>query len=428
MLAVGTYQIARTYLLQQRDALVVRQAGLNARAVNAAPDGTHEDLSSILANRPTSSRSYGVVRLDGEWIASAVPADGYDVPPELVKAALNGEAVKQRLRINGTPTMIVGIPLTRASGAYFEVAPLNELQRTLSVIMWSLAAGAGVAAVLGALVGLYASRRVLRPLRQFSDAADEVRRGRFDTRVSVENDPDLAGIGDAFNEMAESLQSRTERDARFASDVSHELRNPLTALSAAVDVVGRRADEQTRPAVNVLRDQVDHFNRLLLDLLELSRLDSGASPLDPEDVAPRAYFPAILSSLGVGESVIEISDDVPNLMRLDKRRVERVLVNLIDNAEKHGRGVSRVQIQRAGATGVAIAIEDCGPGVPVAERRAVFDRFHRGARQPADRQGSGLGLAIVAEHCRAHRGTVRVEDSPSGGARFVAVFSDGVGR
>lgn len=424
VLAVSTYQIARTYLLEQREALVVRQAGINARAVNAALDSAELDTSTLLAGLPTSSKSYGIVRLGREWITGSLPADGHEIPATLVAAAANGEAVKQRVRIDGTPAMVVGIPLTRASGTYFEVAPLDELERTLSVIRNSLVAGAIATALFGALVGLYASRRVLRPLDEFSDAADAVRRGRFDTRLAVERDPDLAGFGAAFNEMAESLQHRTERDARFASDVSHELRNPLTALTAAVHVLEKRADEKTRPVVQVLRAQVERFSRLVLDLLELSRLDSDPAQLVVERIVPSAYFRTVLTDLGAPSDAVEVSDDVPDCMYIDKRRVERVLANLVDNAQHHGGGVTRVVVSSAG-TGVQIAVEDCGRGIPESERQAVFDRFHRGALQPDDSQGSGLGLAIASEHCRALGGSIHLETSSCGGSCFVATFPIG---
>ena len=424
-LALTTYYVARSYLVDQRESLVVRQAGLNARAVNAALESAPGDASNVLGGLPSSSGSYGVARLNGEWVSGSVPADGHEIPADLVANAIDGRAVKQRISVDGVPTMVVGIPLTRANGAYFEVAPLNELQRTLSVLRWSLVGGAALTVVFGALVGLYASRRVLRPLREFSDAADAVRRGHLDTRIAVEQDPDLAGIGAAFNEMAAALEQRTERDARFASDVSHELRNPLTAMSAAVDVIERRVDGNTQPAVEVLRTKVDQFSQLLIDLLELSRLDSGPPELVLESVEVRDYFLALLRNLGVSEGILEIRSDVPDVMTLDKRRVERVLNNLVDNANSHGDGVSAVQLSRGADGALVLVVEDHGPGIPEHEASAVFDRFHRGARQPTGHQGSGLGLAIVAEQCRAHGGSIRLESRRTGGARFLATFADG---
>ncbi len=422
-LATLTYQIARTYLLDQRQDLVVRQAGLNARAVNALLGTPDADLSAVLASLPSTSGSHGVARVGTEWFSGSLPADGQGIPEDVVAETDNGRAAFKRVNINGTPTMVVGVPLTRSSISYFEVAPLGELQRTLSVLAWSLTAAAACTVVLGAALGLYASRRVLRPLREFSYAAEKVGSGRLDTRLRVVGDPDLAAFGAAFNDMAEALEQRTERDARFASDVSHEFRNPLTALSAAVDVLDARADDRARPAVDVVRAQVTHFRGLVLDLLELSRLGSERRELRLVDVDPTQYVAATVEQIAGPEIQVTVDPDLPQNMRLDTRRVERVLANLLDNAQWHGGGATGVQVSRCGDA-LQIAVEDEGPGVPHAERELIFDRFHRGSRQPDASPGSGLGLAIVAEHCRAHGGAARVEDRPGGGARFVALFRD----
>jgi signal transduction histidine kinase len=227
--------------------------------------------------------------------------------------------------------------------------------------------------------------------------------------------------------MAEALEHRTERDARFASDVSHELRNPLTALTAAVDVLDARADDRARPAVDVVRSQVAHFRQLVLDLLELSRLDSGPADLMCAEVDPHEFFPAAVAGIAGDAVPTVVAADVPHSAQLDQRRVERVLSNLLDNAQRHGGGATGVHVAAAGDT-LEVAVDDAGPGVPEAERTVIFDRFHRGSLQPDAGRGSGLGLAIVAEHCRAHGGEARVVARPGGGARFVATFRDGAGR
>ena len=331
--------------------------------------------------------------------------------------------MKKLVDLNGTPTMVVGVPLAASSAEYFEIASLSELQRTLSVLGWSLTATAAFTTVVGATLGRYASRRVLRPLREFSAASAAVGRGRLDTRLSVAGDPDLRDFGATFNDMAEALERRTERDARFASDVSHELRNPLTALTAAVDVLDTRTEERSRPAVDVLRAQVAHFQRLVLDLLELSRLDSGHAELALVDVDPRQFFAAMVHEIA-GDVPVDVTDRVSERLSIDKRRVERVLTNLLDNASRHGGGATGVTVDEERGM-LLIAVDDDGPGVPDDERALVFDRFRRGSRFTESTRGSGLGLAIVAEQCRAHGGDARVEKRAGGGARFVARLRDG---
>jgi len=233
-------------------------------------------------------------------------------------------------------------------------------------------------------------------------------------------------VAESFNEMAEALQARIEQDERFVSDVTHELRTPLTAISAAIDVLDRRADNGTRPAVDVLRSQIRHFERLVLDLLEISRLDAGATELTTEPVDPRELVTTVLRRLAHTDVTVSSEPSVPPLIRLDKRRVERVITNLVENADQHGGGPVRVQLATVNGRGLRIAVEDAGPGIAPTERSAIFSRFHRGphAAGATRERGNGLGLALVAEHCRVHGGRAWVEDRPGGGARFVAELAE----
>jgi signal transduction histidine kinase len=141
----------------------------------------------------------------------------------------------------------------------------------------------------------------------------------------------------------------------------------------------------------------------------------------------RKSVAATLAEVTGSTADLVVATDVPQFVRLDQRRLERTLANLLDNAERHGGGVTRVEVSTRGDF-VQFAVEDAGPGVPVDERDSIFDRFHRAARRDDHATGSGLGLAIVAEHCRAHGGYVRVESGRSGGARFVAAFRSGDDR
>lgn len=425
LLAVLTYGIARNYLVHQRETLVVHQSLHNAASLDAALRAADVDVVDALANLANAGDSRGIAHVNGGWYSASVPVDTPPIPAGLVDGTRASRAVRQRIAIDGVPTLVVGVELSSVSGEYFTVTRLSDLQRTLAVLGWILAGTAAFTVIVGALLGLYASRRVLRPLHVVSDAAEHIARGHLETRLELSADPDLAGLGSAFNDMAETLEQRSDRDARFASDVSHELRNPLTALTTAVDVLDARADERTRPAVDVVRKEVDHFRQLVLDLLELARLDSRGPQLVLDEVDPRTYFPSQIAELAGSDVPVAIDASVPPTMMLDKRRVERVLANFVDNAERHGGGLTRVEIS-AGAGIVQVAVEDRGPGVPVDEREQVFDRFRRGTRGTGER-GTGLGLAIVAEHCRIHGGRAWVE-SPRDrdcGARFVATFACG---
>jgi signal transduction histidine kinase len=227
--------------------------------------------------------------------------------------------------------------------------------------------------------------------------------------------------------MVAALQLRLEREARFASDVSHELRTPLTALATAVQVVRARADDlpnRTQLAVAVLETQIAYFQRLVLDLLEISRFDVGAAELVLDEVDIVALVRAIASDYGSPEVVVNGAFD-PRVA-VDPRRIERVLVNLLDNAERYAGGATRLEISRDRNT-LRLAIEDSGPGIPDLDRPRVFDRFWRGPGSRSQAvKGTGLGLALVAEHVRVHRGRVRVEAAMGGGSRFVVDLPVGV--
>jgi signal transduction histidine kinase len=221
--------------------------------------------------------------------------------------------------------------------------------------------------------------------------------------------------------MASSLQERIDREARFASDVSHELRTPLAALAAAADVLDRRRDEipeRTRQALDILLSQLRRFDRLTLDLLEISRAQGDAGDLDLQDVAPAPFARRTIAALGFGAVPVTVVDGWDErTIRTDPRVLGAILRNLLQNAAVHAGGA--VQVRLDGGDGrCAIAVEDAGAGVPAPDRNRIFERFARG-HDASRRPGSGLGLALVAEYVRVLDGRVWVEDRDGGGSRFV---------
>jgi signal transduction histidine kinase len=280
--------------------------------------------------------------------------------------------------------------------------------------------------VAGAFLGAWASRRVLRPLSHVSAAAVAIAGGRLDTRVAPLDDPDLGTLVNSFNDMASALQERIERDARFASDVSHELRSPLTTLTTTISILESRRDElheRPRAALDLLVADVHRFSAMVEDLLEISRFDAGAARLHLESVRiSELVLQAVATSTDVDIPVAISADAAACMAAVDKRRLVRVIANLISNADRYGGGATRVNVELAGAD-VRIAIEDEGPGVQESDRDRIFERFARGT-DAAGRRGSGegvgLGLALVKEHINLHGGRVWVEDGANGvGARFV---------
>jgi len=244
--------------------------------------------------------------------------------------------------------------------------------------------------------------------------------------VAVDDDADLGALVNSFNDMARALQERIERDARFASDVSHELRSPLMTLAASIEVMDNQRDDlpdRARVALDLMVGDVVRFQQLVEDLLEISRFDAGVVRLELEEVHLAELVMQAVSHSTEADVPVELDAELAGVVvQADKRRIVRVIANLLDNAGKYGDGATRVELRRKGGD-VQIAVEDDGPGVPEGDRDRIFQRFNRGtsARQRGDVDGVGLGLALVKEHITIHGGRVWVEDKPDGspGARFV---------
>nr|WP_275586538.1 HAMP domain-containing sensor histidine kinase [Geodermatophilus normandii] len=274
-------------------------------------------------------------------------------------------------------------------------------------------------------LGWWVTGPTLRPLDRIASAAHAIAHGDLSARIDPHGDPSLVPIASSFNVTAAALEARVRADARFAADVSHELRSPLTAMLGAVDLVESSADQlppDGQEGVALLRSEVLRFERLVADLLEISRADAGNTDLVLEEVRLTDLVQEALARrrLGGREAVrLQVRGDATDVVvHADKRRLERVLGNLMDNADKHGGGLTGVTVTRGAAT-ACVLVDDDGPGVPAGERTRVFDRFARGSGSIRTRtEGAGLGLALVARHVHAMGGTVSVTDGPSGGARF----------
>jgi signal transduction histidine kinase len=285
-----------------------------------------------------------------------------------------------------------------------------------------LIVGSVLATLVATFFGWSTSRRMLRPLSRVADAAATIAAGNLDTRLEEEDDPDLNRLAGSFNDMADAVQERLEREQRFASDVSHELRSPITALTAAVEVLDtKRSDipERTRQALDVVVSQVRRFDAMVIDLLELSRIDAGATDINLEDVDLVDLCDRVSQRYGYGDLPIEVHRRAKRRAMVDRVRFERILGNLLDNATTHGGGPIRITIEPSPVRrSVLMAVEDEGPGVAASERTRIFERFARGSAA-RHRVGTGLGLALVAEHAAALGGEAWVEDRTGGGARFV---------
>ena len=439
--SLTTLTVARQTLLDAREQSATRQALANATVIagQSISDNDASDLQTALSSLSEAERP-SVAWNGGDRSVSLDPRSSVeDLPPSLVDRALDDhEGAIMRFRAEGQTLVAVAVPIPEQNAAYFEVSPLDDLSDALRTIGTALLAAVVGSTIAAALLGYWASRYTIRPLTRVSEAAEAVALGQLDTRMDVaeyQHDPDLAPLVANFNSMVQALQERIDRDARFASDVSHELRSPLTTLNAALQVLSNNLDEmpdRARQAFDLLESDVRRFTQLVEDLLEISRFDAGAVRLELDDVALVPMVRSTVDNLTGGRVAVFADPSLDDMvLACDRRRLARILANFLDNAEKYADGATEVSVERHqpdptdpfDEPTVRIAVEDAGPGVPPEQRQAVFDRFNRGDQggsRGAD-VGVGLGLALAAEHARLQAGRVWVEDRSDGGqgARFV---------
>ncbi|HYH26561.1 MAG TPA: HAMP domain-containing sensor histidine kinase [Blastococcus sp.] len=425
VMAVAVWFAVSQYLLVQRERITLLQASDNAVQFDRALGTQGLTVPQALAQLPRETGSVSLYVDDGEWVTTSLRMGRDDMPDQLAETVLEGTAARQRIEVQGATVMAVGIPLGGLDEAYFEVFPLDELDKTYRVLATVLTLS--VVGLVPLLLGLgwWVTGPALRPLNRIASAAESIAEGHLSTRIDPRGDPALVPIASSFNRTVAALEARVRADARFAADVSHELRSPLTAMLGAVDLVEVAADDlppEAREGLWVLRAEVHRFERLVADLLEISRADAGNTDLVVEEVRLAALVQEALARRRLaGRSAARVvveAEASEVVIHADKRRLERVLGNLMDNADKHGGGLTGVTVAR-GESSVCVLVDDAGPGVPEGERLRIFDRFARGAGGVRTRtEGAGLGLALVARHVQAMGGSVSVGDSPSGGARF----------
>jgi two-component system sensor histidine kinase MtrB len=430
LLSALAYGFVREEFADNREEEAASEVVGNAEVVREFLRTEQIDRRSVLERLRTPVGGSPVLLSDEQWYPRDIDRGRRELPPALVQRVTDGEPARMRYRLDGEALLAVGVPLPAVRAAYFEIVSLGELDDDLRALALALVAAAVLTTLAGALLGAAFSRRVLRPLADVRQAATAIAGGRLDTRVAKVDDADLGALVTSFNDMARALQERVEADARFASDVSHELRSPLTTLAASAEVLVARRDELTersQQALDLLVADVGRFRAMVEDLLEISRIDAGAASLALDDVSVPELVENAVRLTGHGDVPIEIEPGAHHVVAsVDKRRVVRVIANLLDNAAKYGGGAERVSVERVGGE-VRIVVEDRGAGVPEGDRERVFERFSRGAAVVGRRstgEGVGLGLALVREHVTMHGGRVWIEDRFGGesGARFVVAL------
>ena len=449
-------QVTDGLLTQQRDtALAQTTAGVRIAqdlldaSGDVEPTGNNQLLRQVvrdLANR-AGAEGFEVVliRDDGASVTSRRVQDD-SVPQRLQDRTAEKRSVfwtYTLISYRGDPTqppvpgMVAGAQVIRPSGAsygLYYLFPLTEQQETLDLVRAALAtAGLVLVLLLGAIAWLV-TRQVVTPVRMAANIAEQFSAGRLSERMVVRSRDDIAKLATSFNQMASSLQrqigqleelSRVQR--QFASDVSHELRTPLTTVRMAADVLHESRDEfdpSVRRSAELLQAQLDRFESLLSDLLEISRFDAravvlSAEPADVRDLAHAVTDGAAPLAARKGSALRLDVPATPCIAEIDSRRIERVLRNLVVNAIEHGEGRDVVVRVAGDDNAVAVAVRDHGVGLKPGETSLVFHRFWRA--DPARARstgGTGLGLAISLEDARLHGGWLQAWGEPARGSQF----------
>lgn len=424
--ALATYALASEYMTRQQIDSVKRQSFNTLRFATeylSRPESAAflEDLASLLRAR----RDVDVVLMSGPRIvASSISVTAASLPRELVEAVNAGRV--GHAESSAPPRMLVfGSHVPRTDVRVYLLYPLQQLDATLLLVQRILLLVVGIGLAGGAGLGLRLARLTIDPLRRASDAATLVTHGQLSTRLD-EGDDELGTLGRSFNRMSVALQDRIAVERRFVADASHEIRTPLTALRASVEYMARAAeiDEAFKATADLATREVLALQRLVDDLLELSRMQAGAVEVMDEYVDLTDFAREVVRRRSPQDRVEVVEPLAAVVVRTDKGRLERIVGNLLENAMTHGRAqeVTVHVFVREGCP--AIEVSDAGPGIRASDLGRVFDRFWRGETARRRASGAGLGLAIARENAAVLGAQVDLRSEP-GGATVATVTMPG---
>ncbi|MGW1050029.1 ATP-binding protein [Streptomyces sp. NPDC002586] len=367
-----------------------------------------------------------------------------DVPKSLRKAVNKQQAVSdtnkdpyhlywQRVVEHGTPYLVAGSKVIGGGPTGYMAKSLEPEAKDLDSLAWSLGIATGLALIGAALLAQAAATTVLKPVHRLGVAARRLGEGRLDTRLRVSGTDELADLSRTFNNAAEALEQRVaemaardEASRRFVADMSHELRTPLTAITAVTEVLEEELEAESgsmdpmiEPAVRLVVSETRRLNDLVENLMEVTRFDAGTARLVLDDVDVADQITACIDARAWLDAV-ELDAERGIHARLDPRRLDVILANLIGNALKHGGSPVRVSVRVSDAedADMVIQVRDHGPGIPEDVLPHVFDRFYKASASRPRSEGSGLGLSIAMENAHIHGGEITAANSPDGGAVF----------
>ncbi|MFI2431301.1 ATP-binding protein [Streptomyces sp. NPDC018693] len=443
-----TYREARNALLQTAQDTAVSsfrdQVQQTAWALPVQEEGLEEVLRDLARKgkpRPwVVFAEYGSLRASsGENPVSTV------ITAELRRAArANPNGSFERVVKDGVPYLTIAMPTVFKTGPYdvlpsglvlYAVMRLTDEQVNVDALLTAARDGALPGLAIALIPGLLAARSVLRPVRELRQAARSMGNGRLDTRIPVRGSDELADLAHTFNESAgqlehsvRELRDAEERARRFASDVSHELRTPLAGMLAVTEVLDEdadRLDPDTARAVRLISAETGKLAVLVEDLMEISRFDARAAELHTDEVDVAEAIRKSLAARHWTDGDDRIRTDLPDGIRarLDPRRFDVVIANLVGNALRHGTAPVTVRLRTQAPSPTApplliAEVADSGPGIHPDVLPHIFDRFYKADAARTRSAGSGLGLAITLENVRLHGGTIHARNLPGSGAVF----------
>lgn len=444
--AALTYREARNALLETaQDTAVTSFRDHVGQTGFALPVLPGDDLDELLRDIARKGKphpwvvfaEYGSVRASsGENPVSTV------ITPELRRAArANPHGSFERVVKDGVPYLTIAMPMVFKASPdsvlpsgliLYAVMRMTDEQVNVDALLMAGRDGALPGLAVALIPGLIAARSVLRPVRKLREAALNMGSGRLDTRIPVRGSDELADLARTFNESAgqlersvRELREAEERARRFASDVSHELRTPLAGMLAVTEVLDEDADgldADTARAVRLVSAETGKLAVLVEDLMEISRFDARAAELNADEVDVGEAIRKTLHNRHWTDDRIctELPDGIR--ARLDPRRFDVVIANLVGNALRHGGAPVTVRLRtepRSPGPPVLIAdVLDSGPGIRPEALPHIFDRFYKADAARTRSAGSGLGLAITRENVKLHGGTIYAGNRPGGGAVF----------
>ena len=460
LLAVGSvvsYTIAQGLFADRKNQVLAESARATSAAQTVVDATLASDSTTLGYTRNSAVRSVQTAaRPVGLWWKRSAHDGGTVIPDQFagvilplvssdLRAALAKDAPVQhwqsvaiRTPDGGThPGIVVGDTLRFAGGQseLYLAYDLQDVQVTLGVVQRALLIGGLALLLLIAAVTAVVASIVIAPLRETAAVSGRIAAGRLDERIPERGQDVVAVLARSFNRMAESLQRQITQlgnlsrvQQRFVSDVSHELRTPLTTIRLASDVLydnRGRYDAPTARSAELLRTQVERFEALLADLLEISRMDASAADVSGEPTNLVDLARESIDALGnlaedTGTPVQLVAPGGHATVDVDARRIARVIRNLLANALEHGEGRPVVVTVDSSATAVALGVRDHGIGMSTADSERVFDRFWRA--DPSRRRrigGTGLGLAISLEDATLHGGALEVWSRKGEGTNFV---------